>query len=87
MISSKNGRVVIDAKGSEVLADLSCICAAVRKVFKEAGMEDKHIRELLNESVEDAFRTDEELEGEVEKVLTKLIKKAMRNKEDKDGRD
>lgn len=87
MINTKNGKVIIDAKGSEMFADLSCICSAVRKVCKDAGMEDKFIRELLTESVNDAFRTDEELESEVEKVLTKLIKKALESKEDKDGRD
>lgn len=82
MIKSKNGKTSINGTGAEILADYTCAGVAIKNAFEDKGMPTKRVRELLDDCVNDAFKTNEELEDNVKAELFKLIKNLMKGDED-----
>ena len=82
MIKSENGKTSINGTGAEILADYTCAGNAIKNAFEDKGMPTKRVRELLDDCVNDAFKTNEELEDNVKAELFKLIKNLMKGDED-----
>ena len=82
MIKTENGHTTLNGTGAELLADYTCAGAAIKNAFEDKGMPTKRIRGLLDDCVNDAFKADEVLEGDVETALLKLIKNLMKGDED-----
>ena len=82
MIKTENGNTNLNGTGAELLADYTCAGEAIKEAFGERGVPAKRVRELLDECVDDAFKTVDELNEAVEAELFKLIKKLMKGDED-----
>ena len=82
MIKTENGHTTLNGTGAELLADYTCASVAIKNAFEDKGMPTKHVRELLDDCVSDAFKTNEVLKGDVETALLKLIKNLMKGDED-----
>ena len=82
MIKTENGHTTIKGTGAELLADYTCAGVAIKNTFEDKGMPTKRVRELLDDCVNDAFKTNEELEDKVKAELFKLIKNLMKGDED-----
>ena len=82
MIKSENGKTSINGTGAEILADYTCAGVAIKNAFEGKGMPTKRVRELLDDCVNDAFKADEALEGDVETALLKLLMNIMKGDED-----
>ena len=82
MIKTENGHTTLNGTGAELLADYTCSGVAIKNAFEDKGMPTKRVRELLNDCINDAFKADEVLEGDVETALLKLIKNLMKGDED-----
>lgn len=81
MIKTENGHTTLNGTGAELLADYTCTGVAIKNAFEDKGMPTKHVRGLLDDCVNDAFKTNEVLEGDVETALLKLIKNIMKGDE------
>ena len=81
MIKTENGNTTLNGTGAELLADYSCAGEAIKDAFEREGMPTKKVRELLDDCVNDAFKTNEELEDSVKAELFKLIKNLMKGDE------
>lgn len=82
MIKTENGNTTLNGTGAELLADYSCAGEAIKDAFEKKGMPTKRVRQLLDDCVNDAFKTDDELEGDVAAELFKLVKNLMKGDED-----
>lgn len=82
MIKTENGNTNLNGTGAELLADYTCAGVAIKNAFEGKGMPTKRVRELLDDCVNDAFKTNEELEDNVKAELFKLIKNLMKGDED-----
>lgn len=82
MIKTENGHTTLNGTGTELLADYTCAGVAIKNAFEDKGMPTKRVRELLDGCMNDAFKADEVLEGDVETALLKLIKNLMKGDED-----
>ena len=82
MIKTENGQTTLNGTGVELLADYTCAGVAIKNTFEDKGMPTKRVRELLDDCVSDAFKTNEVLAGDVETALLKLIKNIMKGDED-----
>ena len=82
MIKTENGHTTLNGTGAELLADYTCAGVAIKNAFEDKGMPTKRVRELIGDCVNDAFKADEVLEGNVETALLKLIKNLMKGDED-----
>lgn len=82
MIKTENGNTTLNGTGAELLADYSCAGEAIKDAFEKKGMPTKKVRQLLDDCVNDAFKTDDELEGDVAAELFKLVKNLMKGDED-----
>ena len=82
MIKTENGHTTLNGTGAELLADYTCAGVAIKNAFEGKGMPTKKVRELLDDCVNDAFKTNEELEDNVKAELFKLIKNLMKGDED-----
>lgn len=82
MIKTENGNTTLNGTSAELLADYSSAGKAIKEAFGERGVPAKRVRELLDECVDDAFKTVDELNEAVEAELFKLIKKLMKGDED-----
>ena len=82
MIKTENGNTNLNGTGVELLADYTCAGVAIKNAFESKGMPTKKVRELLDDCVNDAFKTNEELEDSVKAELFKLIKNLMKGDED-----
>ena len=82
MIKTENGNTNLNGTGVELLADYTCAGVAIKNAFESKGMPTKEVRELLDDCVNDAFKTNEELEDSVKAELFKLIKNLMKGDED-----
>ena len=82
MIKTENGNTNLNGTGVELLADYTCAGVAIKNAFESKGMPTKKVRELLDDCVNDAFKTNEELEDNVKAELFKLIKNLMKGDED-----
>lgn len=81
MIKTENGHTTLNGTGAELLADYTCAGVAIKNAFEDKGMPTKRVKELLDDCVSDAFKTNEVLAGDVETALLKLIKKLMKGDE------
>ena len=82
MIKTENGHTTLKGTGAELLADYTCAGTAIKNAFEDKGAPTKRVRELLDDCVSDAFKTNEVLEDDVETALLKLIKNIMKGDED-----
>ena len=82
MIKTENGHTTLNGTGAELLADYTCAGVAIKNAFEDKGMPTKRVRELIGDCVNDAFKTNEELEDNVKAELFKLIKNLMKGDED-----
>ena len=81
MIKTENGHTTLNGTGAELLADYTCAGVAIKNAFEDKGMPTKRVKELLDDCVSEAFKTNEVLAGDVETALLKLIKELMKGDE------
>lgn len=71
MIISDKGTVRLSGKTADVLADLAAVVHGLHEVLtKEIGKEEA--KKVILEVVEDAFKTEEELDAEIEKLTSAM---------------
>lgn len=75
MIISDKGTVRLSGKTADVLVDLAAVVHGLHEVLtNEIGKEEA--KKTILEVVEDAFKTEEELDAEIEKLTLAMQQKA-----------
>ena len=74
MIKAKKGRVTFKGSQPELLTDYSVITAGLVEMLLKQGLEREHARLLVSNFHNIGLMSEEELEEEVKKVASKILK-------------
>lgn len=77
MIRANKGNVKMKGDMIMVLSDLTCICAALREAILEDGKSEEHAKHCIQECLDMAFMSEEELDERTKKALVNIIMKGL----------
>lgn len=77
MIKTHRGEIEIKGNLAEIIADTCVLAKGLSDMYRENGMPDKLIIELINRVYEAKEESDVELYNSVEKILDEINRKAQ----------